>query len=65
MKRTQSKTQPHVVYVVEGKDDNQYWTKVGAAWPHKDGKGYNVSLSCLPVNGRLVIRDSKADAKEE
>ncbi len=30
--------------------------KIGAAWPHKDGKGYNVTLSALPPDNRLVLR---------
>jgi hypothetical protein len=36
-----------------GKD---FWTPVGSAWLHKDGKGFNVVLDALPVDGRLVIR---------
>ena len=52
----------HEVYLVrEGvkEGDKAFWTKVGAAWPHKDGKGFNVSL-----DGDLVIRErtpKKAD----
>ncbi|TPL45356.1 hypothetical protein [Mesorhizobium sp. B2-4-6] len=51
------KNQPsHGVFVVEGEGDRAFWTKVGAAWPHQDGNGFNVSLTALPVNGRVVIR---------
>ena len=32
------------------------WTDVGGVWPHKDGKGFDVALIALPVDGRLVIR---------
>lgn len=32
------------------------WLKVGAAWPHKDGEGYNIVLHAVPVGGKLVIR---------
>ena len=59
------------VFVVEdrkGEDDegDAFWTRVGSAWAHKDGKGFNVVLSALPVNGRLVLRtftdeDDKGD----
>lgn len=45
------------VFCVEGEGDEAYWTRVGSAWGHKDGKGYNVVLSALPVNGRLVLRE--------
>ena len=36
-----------------------HWTEVGAAWPHKDGKGFNVNLRALPIDGRLVLRQPK------
>ena len=50
----------------EGDQGDAFWTRVGSAWQHKDGKGFNVVLSALPVNGRLVLRtfteeDGKAD----
>ena len=51
----------HKCFVVEdrgeGDDNDAFWTRVGSAWPHKDGKGLNVVLSALPTNGRLVLRD--------
>ena len=47
------------VYVVEGEGDRSYWTKVGAAWPHNDGDGFNVTLTALPLSGRLVIHAKK------
>jgi hypothetical protein len=33
-----------------------FWTRIGSAWLHKDGKGFNVQLDALPVDGRLVVR---------
>lgn len=40
------------------------WTRIGVAWPHKDGKGFNLQLELVPVNGgRIVIREP--DAKDE
>jgi len=59
MKRNEKNQRPHGVFVVEGEGDKAFWTRVGAAWPHDDGKGFNIQLSCLPVNGRLVIRERK------
>ena len=61
MKRNQKNQTPHAVYVVEGEGDNAFWTKVGAAWQHQDGKGFNITLSALPLNGRLVVREPKVD----
>lgn len=50
-----------VVKDKEGADP--FWTNVGAAFPHKDGKGYNLKLRALPVDGRLVLREYQ-DKKE-
>jgi hypothetical protein len=61
----------HKAFVVEDrgdgeKDTDAFWTRVGSAWPHKDGKGFNVVLSALPANGRLVLREfSEEDAEDE
>jgi len=38
----------------EGEDD--WWNAIGAAFPHADGKGYNVILGALPVDGKVVLR---------
>jgi hypothetical protein len=58
------------VFVVEdrgeGEEADAFWTRVGSAWNHKDGKGINVVLSALPTNGRLVLREfTEEDAKAE
>jgi len=39
MKTNQKSQKPYAVYVVEGEGEKAYWTKVGAAWAHEDGKG--------------------------
>jgi len=31
------------------------WTKVGVAFPHKQGPGYNIQLRSLPLDGKLVV----------
>ena len=63
--RTQKSRPTHTVYVVEGEGDSAFWTKIGAAWAHEDNEGYNVSLTALPINGRLVVRVAKATDKPE
>lgn len=61
--KTMSGRPSHKVFVVEDRDDMQaeetgaFWTRVGSAWPHKDGKGLNIQLRALPLNGRLVLRE--------
>lgn len=37
------------------------WSKIAAAWAHKDGDGYQVRMDALPVDGRLVLRAPKDD----
>lgn len=32
------------------------WLKVGAAFPNSDGKGFNVVLDLLPIDGKLTLR---------
>jgi hypothetical protein len=51
----------HDVFVVENWTNNEgaeqaNWTRVGVAFAHKDGKGFNLELRALPVDGKLVIR---------
>jgi hypothetical protein len=59
-----SKTPSHYVYMVEEtKQKKGFWTKIGAAWAHQDGRGFNIQLSAFPVSGELVLRD-KSEAKE-
>lgn len=59
MKQRKQITRPHNVFVVDGEGDKAFWTKIGAAWPHEDGQGFNVTLTAMPLNGRLVIREPK------
>ncbi len=55
----------HRIYAVmkNGKDKST-WTDIGAAWPNKDGKGFNLKFTARPLDGaELVLREPKA--KEE
>ena len=66
MSQNKRKNRPtHAVYVVEGEGESAYWTKIGSAWAHEDGNGFNVSLVALPLTGRIVIRKPKSQAQEE
>ena len=49
------------LFAVTKRGDNKRWQEVGAAWIHKDGKGYQLKLDYLPVNGaELVLRQPDA-----
>lgn len=58
---TNEKTRPTLIafavrnFGSEGNEDSS-WLKVGAAWAHKDGKGFDVVLDAVPVGGRVVLR---------
>jgi hypothetical protein len=45
-----------IAWHVTEKGEKSYWNKVGAAWAHKDGKGYSLQLETCPINGRIVLR---------
>jgi hypothetical protein len=30
---------------------------LGLAFPHKDGKGFNIMLQALPLDGKIVCRE--------
>jgi hypothetical protein len=53
---TEPKTPAFQAYHVTNKGDDSFWTKVGAAWPHRDGKGLSLILSVIPMNGQIVLR---------
>lgn len=50
-----------LAYTVKPIDDgkNSVWSKIGAAWAHKDGQGFEVRMDALPVDGRVVLRTLK------
>ena len=53
---TESKTPAFQAWHVIKKGGNSFWTKVGAAWRHRDGKGLSLQLSVIPMNGQIVLR---------
>jgi hypothetical protein len=57
-----SKRPMHRVYAVTKNGDKSFWTEIGAAWSHQDGKGFNVKLDYLPLNGaEVVIREPRTE----
>lgn len=49
----------------DDKSEEAIWTKVGAAWEHRDGKGITVQLRALPVNASIILREPKDDKDEK
>jgi hypothetical protein len=42
--------------VVKEKDGKSFWTKIGAAWPGRDGASFIVRLDALPMDGVIHLR---------
>jgi len=60
----------HTAYVVvepkEGSDRKAQWHKIGAIWPHKNGKGFDLVIPAgLSVSGRIVCTEPKEDQAAE
>ena len=51
------------LYSVTGDGKDARWTKIGAAWTNRDGKGFSLSVGAIPLQGRMVMRayESKQD----
>ncbi len=60
----------HEVYHVReipeqaGLEKRGFWTKVGAMWQHKDGKGFDIVFEIQVAEPRLVawVREEKKEA---
>ncbi len=47
----------HRLYQVTGDGDKAFWREIGAAWPNKDGHGFTLMPSAIPLSGRIVMRE--------
>ena len=57
----------YLAYAVKdrGRKQKSIWTRIGAAWPHEKGAGLTLQLDTLPLDGRVMLMEPKADAKPE
>jgi hypothetical protein len=63
---TKKKRPTYYAYsVVEKNGKDAQWIEIGAVWPHGDSKGYNITLNCNPLDGKIVLREISADNKTE
>ena len=67
---TDTKTQPaskapsHVAYHVRNREGGEgFWTRIGSAWPHADGNGFNLQIETVPLDGRITLRVASEKAK--
>jgi len=52
-----SKRPSHIAFHVRGGEDAKaYFNRIGSAFPHKDGEGYNILLDAFPADGKVTLR---------
>ncbi len=58
MSNTQTSKMPsHIAYQVRDREGQKgFFTRIGAAWPNSDGKGWNIQLDVVPLDGRITLR---------
>lgn len=57
-----SKAPSHIAYQVRDREGKKgIWTRIGSVWPHADGKGFNIQLECVPLDGRVTLRIDSED----
>ncbi len=55
--QTTGKGPTYIAYQVRD-GEKSYWNRIGAAWVHNDGKGFNLLLESIPLEGRITLRQS-------
>jgi hypothetical protein len=54
----------YIAYQVRDRDgQDSFWTRIGAAFAHKDGKGFTIQVEAVPLDGRITLR-VPSDKKE-
>ena len=53
-----SKTPSHIAYHVRERagGGDSFWTRIGSAWQHADGQGFNIQIETVPLDGRITLR---------
>ena len=64
---TQSSKKPshHAYTIREGdKRSGDFWTRIGAAFGHNDGKGFSLILEAMPFDGKITLRVAETKEKQ-
>lgn len=52
-----SRTPSHIAYQVRDREGRKsFWTRIGSAWAHADGNGFNIQIEVVPLDGRITLR---------
>jgi hypothetical protein len=70
MSDNETKTKPsgkspsYIAYQVRDREGQKgFWTRIGAALAHADGKGFTIQVDAVPLDGRISLR-VPSDKKE-
>ena len=62
MTKIPTKSKPaFALYSVQGDAEKSHWSRIGAAWAHRDGNGFSIKLDAIPLSGRIVMRSEDAE----
>ena len=54
---TSGKQPSHGAYHVRDIEGRKsIWTRIGSAWQHGDGAGFNLQIDVVPLDGRITLR---------
>jgi hypothetical protein len=54
------KKPPYIAYSVREREGKKAkFTEIGVAFPHKDGKGFDILYDAIPLSGRITLRVSE------
>ena len=54
---TAPKKPAYVAYSVREREGRKArFTEIGVAFPHKDGKGFDILCDAIPLSGRITLR---------
>ena len=67
MTMRKAKAPTHRLYVVnKGRDgEKDFWVRIGSAWPHKSGVGFNIRFDALPIGGECVMLDESENPADD
>jgi hypothetical protein len=55
--QAKGKAPSHIAYQVRDREGKKsFWTRIGSAWAHSDGKGFNIQIEAVPLDGRITLR---------
>lgn len=63
--QTEARSPDLIAWYVDERGEKAFWTRIGAAWDHKDGEGLTLQLDLIPTNGGRIVLRTPAEEKAE